>query len=133
MTALASVSGMDRRTGRVLTGKDHVRQSITDILTTPVGSRVCNRSYGSQLPDLIDAPMNDAGIQALYAATATAIAAWYPQITLTQIAVTAGEAPGIVTVSLTGTETDVSSTFDTAFNLALDLSLPLTFSTALLN
>ncbi|HAL68756.1 MAG TPA: phage baseplate protein, partial [Pseudomonas sp.] len=31
--------GLDRRTGESISGLDHLRQSIEDILTTPLGSR----------------------------------------------------------------------------------------------
>ncbi|GDD08501.1 phage baseplate assembly protein [Escherichia coli] len=32
--------GMDRNTGKPLSGVDHICQSIVDILTTPLGTRV---------------------------------------------------------------------------------------------
>jgi uncharacterized protein len=117
---LTQVAGMNRRTGRWLYGVDHVRQSILDVLTTPLGTRVCNRSYGSDLPDLIDAPLNEAGVQALYAATAVAISTWYPFVTLDQIAVETGETPGTTLLSLTGTETGTDGT--NPFTLSLPLS-----------
>lgn len=118
MTAIASVTGMDRHSGRALTGTDHLRQSIIDILTTPIGTRLCQRDYGSQLPDLIDAPMNDAGVQALFAATASAIATWYPWLVLTQIALAVGDEPGSLTMTLTGHE---SGRADSPFSLPLAL------------
>ncbi|MBB2777202.1 UNVERIFIED_ORG: phage baseplate assembly protein W, partial [Comamonas terrigena] len=43
---------MDRTTGRRISGIDHVRQSVADILTTPLGSRLERRNYGSLLPSL---------------------------------------------------------------------------------
>ncbi len=49
--------GMNAATGRNLTGLDHLHQSIADILSTPIGTRVMRRDYGSRLPELIDAPM----------------------------------------------------------------------------
>ncbi len=63
-------------------GIDHVKQSISDILTTPLNSRVMRREYGSELPDLIDQPMNPRGKMRLYAATAGAIRRWEPRVTL---------------------------------------------------
>jgi uncharacterized protein len=120
---LASVSGMDRTTGRVCQGVDHIRQSITDILTTPLGTRLCNREYGSDLPNRIDWPMNEAGIQSLYAATAIAISRWYPFVTLTQIAVTPDTAnPGTVEIALAGFETG-SNAEQGALDLTLSLNL----------
>jgi phage baseplate assembly protein W len=102
-TPFSTISGMDRHTGTALTGPDHVRQSIMDILTTPLGSRLMNRGYGSRLTDLIDAPMNAAGRQAVYAAIALAIAVHYPQFQLTGIALEQPE-PGTLSITLTGHE-----------------------------
>lgn len=50
--------GMDAKTGKVLEGIDHLKQSIIDILTTPVNSRIMRRSYGSRLLELVDKPIN---------------------------------------------------------------------------
>lgn len=41
--------GMNRETGKALTGIEHIQQSIRDILVTPIGSRVMRRKYGSAL------------------------------------------------------------------------------------
>lgn len=59
--------GMDRATGRWLTGNAHIRQSIADILTTRVKSRVLARDYGSDVPSRVDAPMNEVNKLALFA------------------------------------------------------------------
>ncbi|MCV6588938.1 MAG: hypothetical protein OIF57_07920 [Marinobacterium sp.] len=50
------MQGMDSVTGKPLADMAHIRQSITNILTTPIGTRVMRRDYGSVLPDLIDRP-----------------------------------------------------------------------------
>ena len=50
--------GMSRETGTALDGNAHLAQSIGDILSTPLGARVMRRDYGSDLPDLIDRPLN---------------------------------------------------------------------------
>jgi phage baseplate assembly protein W len=50
--------GMSAATGKALGDLSYLRQSIRDILTTPKGSRVMRRGYGSDLFELIDAPMN---------------------------------------------------------------------------
>lgn len=39
------MNGISATTGRPLSGIDHLRQSIRDILTTPIGSRVMRRLY----------------------------------------------------------------------------------------
>ncbi len=79
--------GMDRRTGETLGGDAHLAQSIADILTTPVGSRVMRRDYGSRIPDLIDAPLNGETIVLVYAAAAEALARWEPRLKLLRMSV----------------------------------------------
>lgn len=56
---------------------DYVRQSVTDILTTPIGSRVMRRDYGSFIPELIDQPMNDVTRLKILGATAMALMRWH--------------------------------------------------------
>lgn len=48
------MNGVNSRTGKRLSGVAHLRQSVRDILTTPVGSRVLIRDYGSELFSLLD-------------------------------------------------------------------------------
>lgn len=95
------MNGTDARTGRTLSGIDHLRQSLRDILTTPVGTRVMRRAYGSRLFELIDAPMNNATLIELYAATAEAVARWEPRFQLTRVQVSSA-APGHVVLDLRG-------------------------------
>ena len=45
--------GMARTSGAILTGDAHLAQSVADILTTPIGSRVMRREYGSLLFELV--------------------------------------------------------------------------------
>uniref|UniRef100_UPI0035D106BF GPW/gp25 family protein n=1 Tax=Bartonella sp. TS25HLJMH TaxID=3243576 RepID=UPI0035D106BF len=78
-------SGMDRTTGKPLTGIDHLRQSILDILSTRIGSRVMRRDYGSRVAELIDSPVNNAFSVALYAAVAEALDKWEPRFKLKKI------------------------------------------------
>ncbi|WP_317992673.1 GPW/gp25 family protein [Bartonella gliris] len=78
-------SGMDRTTGKPLTGIDHLRQSILDILSTRIGSRVMRRDYGSRVAELIDAPVNNAFAVTLYAAVAEALDKWEPRFKLKKI------------------------------------------------
>lgn len=77
---------MSRENGRELeTEIDQIRQSIQDILTTPVGTRVMRREYGSLLPQLIDSPFNEITLLQLYAATATALLQWEDRIVLNSV------------------------------------------------
>ena len=50
------------------------------ILTTPIGSRVMRREFGSNLPRLIGEPLNPSTLTAIYAATNEAIATWEPRV-----------------------------------------------------
>jgi phage baseplate assembly protein W len=77
--------GMNAQTGQALGGLQHLRQSIIDILSTPVGSRVMRRDYGSRLFELIDAPLTEATLIDLYAATAVALAEWEPRFRLHRV------------------------------------------------
>lgn len=112
--------GMDATTGRALDGADHLRQSIADILTTPIGTRVMRRDYGSLIPELIDQPFNGATRMKLYGATATALMRWEPRIRLSRIELVPGAAPGAYTLDLEGRRTDVAPT-----NEYTRLTLPL--------
>lgn len=95
------MNGIDANTGKRLAGLDHLRQSIRDILTTPIGSRVMRRDYGSRLYQLVDAPLNRATILDLYAATAEALATWEPRIDVQEVRAAEASA-GKVTISLRG-------------------------------
>jgi uncharacterized protein len=85
------MQGMNRDTGKPLRGLDHLKQSIRDILTTRVGTRVMRRDYGSELPALVDRPMNDDLTVDLYAATAGALQQWEPRVRLEDIRIAKAE------------------------------------------
>lgn len=79
---------MSRYTGLSLQSEaEQTRQSIQDILTTPIGSRVMRRTYGSLLPKMIDAPFNEVTRLQLYAATSTALIQWENRISLESISI----------------------------------------------
>lgn len=100
--------GMDARTGKRLSGLDHLRQSIADILSTPIGSRIGRRDYGSLLPELIDQPMNAAGRMRIYAATALALLRWEPRIRLTRVTLEPTAQAGAFVLQLEGDRLDVA-------------------------
>ena len=77
--------GINAQTGQPLAGIDHLRQSIRDILTTRLGTRVMRRDYGSRLPELVDNPITPKLAMELYAATAEALDKWEPRLRLTRI------------------------------------------------
>lgn len=100
--------GMSRTTGALLPPPEHLRQSIYDILMTPIGSRLLLRDYGSLLPFLIDKHMNPATKLKLMAAIATAIVKWEPRVKVRQ-------------VQLSMNTDATNTTGNTGFDVLLDL------------
>ena len=98
---------MNRSTGRSIEGLEHLRQSVGDILSTPIGSRVMRRSYGSLVPALIDQPDNRATRVRINAAIAGALMRWEPRLQLLAIKLTRDtQVPGRVQITLTGKRTN---------------------------
>ncbi len=95
------MSGLDRQTMVPLASEAHLAQSIQDILSTPVGSRVMRRDYGSDLPRLVDAPITPQTMIDLYAATAAALERWEPRFDLVRVQVAQASA-GHVELALEG-------------------------------
>lgn len=93
--------GMDASTGRPLAGLDHLYQSVRDILTTPIGSRVLRRAYGSRLPRLLDRPINQETVVEITMATAEALRRWEPRYRITRVQLGGGSA-GLATMDLQG-------------------------------
>ncbi|MFN4058222.1 MAG: GPW/gp25 family protein [Roseinatronobacter sp.] len=96
------MTGMSRNTGTRIDFETHLSQSIMDILQTPVGTRVMRRSYGSEIPALIDAPINGGTLVDLFMAVADALDRWEPRFSLSRVQVLAAAA-GRLTLSLEGT------------------------------
>ncbi len=93
--------GMNTQNGRSLTELDHLRQSIVDILNTPIGSRVMRRDYGSKLFNLIDAPLNRGTLVDIYAATAEALMKWERRLIVSAVDMTSAQL-GQITLKITG-------------------------------
>ena len=112
---------MNRNTGRAVTGLEHLRQSVADILTTPVGSRVMRRDYGSLVPELIDQPDNETTQVRLFSAVAGALMRWEPRLRLSRVA-TARDAdqPGAVVLTIEGV---YLNEYSRAEQLALSLQI----------
>ena len=93
--------GVNRRTGAALSGIEHVRQSIEDILTTPLGSRLMRPDYGSQLRRFVDLPVNEGWKSAVQAEVARCLGRWEPRLKLERVRVIA-VVGGQITLQLTG-------------------------------
>nr|WP_312064534.1 GPW/gp25 family protein [Pantoea septica] len=109
--------GMSRDSGAALADLEHIRQSVRDILTTPLGSRVMRRRYGSLLSALIDQPQNPALRLQIMSACYMALLQWEPRIQLSAINYEASYDGGM-TVELTGSRSDTAQ----AFSLTIPVS-----------
>lgn len=116
------MTGMNRHTGQAIDGDDDLAQSVTDILTTLLGTRVARRDYGGLLPLLVDQPMNAALLVRLYASSALALARWEKRIRISGFNLTAG-ADGKAVMTITGTRRDGDRA-----NSLTRLTIPLTLS-----
>lgn len=79
------MSGLNATTGRAIGDLAHIWQSVRDILTTPIGSRVMRRDYGSLIPELIDQPMNPATRLRLMSASVSALVRWEPRLRIASV------------------------------------------------
>lgn len=104
--------GVEAASGRALDGNAHLSQSIGDILSTPIGSRVMRRDYGSMLPDLIDQPANSVTRQLIFAATAVALSRWEPRLKITRVGVSTDNRDGQVAVDIEGERRDLPAAND---------------------
>jgi phage baseplate assembly protein W len=94
--------GVNRVTGRALDGWSHVSQSIGDILSTPIGTRVERRDYGSALFELIDRPINASTVARAARAVAEAILRWEPRFEVTKVEIDEASAGGRLGLAVTG-------------------------------
>ncbi|MGQ2384911.1 GPW/gp25 family protein [Acinetobacter ursingii] len=107
---------MSRETGLSITEIQSIEQSIQDIVTTPLGSRVMRRDYGSMLADLIDQPMNDVLVVKIYSAIYTPITRWENRISI--------ESLNVSEVSSNGMQLDLEAVH-TISGQSLNLNIPL--------
>ena len=84
---ISTYRGLDNQAAGAVTGLDWLRGAIRDVLTTPIGTRVMRRTYGSLLFTLIDAPMTAGLVADIVAGSAQALATWLPLITVQTISV----------------------------------------------
>lgn len=96
------MTGIDKTSGQALSGIEHLKQSIRDILLTPIGTRVMRRDYGSRLFDLVDAPMNSQTIIDIIAATAEALDKWEPRLVLERVVLNDANEAGWLNLTLYG-------------------------------
>ena len=100
MTGVTVMNGMNGETGAALSGEGHLVQSIRDILTTPKGSRVLRRDYGSDLYQFVDAPLTEETRLRIAGAVAEALDEWEPRIVVTRVEARKADATGQLTLQL---------------------------------
>lgn len=112
--------GMDPSTGLAVSGLDHIRMCIRQILMTPIGSRIERREFGSLIPDMIDAPLNDVWIMRLIAASAHAILRWEPRVALQSLSIDLDTTNhGTLTLTMQATVIDSDGTVSLQVPLSL--------------
>ncbi|SDF04998.1 GPW/gp25 family protein [Rhodospira trueperi] len=79
---------ISRRSGARLADElADIAQSVRTIVTTPVGSRLRRRSFGSHVFHLVDSPGTEAGALRLIAAAADPVERWDPRVVVLRGAV----------------------------------------------
>lgn len=96
-------SGIDRRTGKPLTGFAHVCQSVEVILTTHLTERFMLLEFGHPGLRIIGRLMTPPEILLLYRATRKAVRRWEPEYDITRFRVLRVEATGTLALSTAGT------------------------------
>lgn len=112
------MNGMNATTGKPLSGSAHLAQSVADILSTPIGSRIMRRDYGSAIPALIDSPINRSLPMLLRAAAVDALRQWETRLTVSSVSLSGDPAKGGLTIAIAG------QTADTAQPATLSVSIP---------
>lgn len=116
--------GTHHDTGKTINGLEHLRQSIARLLTTPVGSRVMRRNYGSYVFELIDQPGNRAAMLKVYAATVDAILRWEPRFLPTRVQLLTGDVEtGLFELDLDGIATSDIDEISAGTNVKLSIPL----------
>ena len=110
---------IDKNTGRSLqTEQQSIQQSLQDIITTPIGSRVMRREYGSLIFELLDQPINDSLVLKCYSAIYTAVTRWEDRISISQIFMSSVQGNGL-TFDIEG----VSQISGQSMNLRIPLNM----------
>ena len=87
MTITSPSVGLNAATGAVLTGWEHVLQSLSDIFTTGFGERIIREWYGSFVPNLLGQLITPDEVTHFFVAITSAIEQWEPRFRVSEIKV----------------------------------------------
>ena len=73
--------GMDARTGKTISGYEHLVQSVRRCIQTPLGTIPMNRTFGSIVPYFVFAPMSEANALRICAGAIESVKQFEPRIT----------------------------------------------------
>jgi len=82
---IRDITGMCETTGALISGVAHVRQSLSRIVLTRLGTKVQRRNFGANILPLVSAPGNDATRVKTIAILAKAILTFEPRVKLSHI------------------------------------------------
>jgi len=96
------MAGVRASDGAPIGGLEHMRQSVGKILNTRIGTRVLRRDFGSDVPNLLDRPIDGELRAGIYIATVEALSKWEPRLVIREIALTSADI-GRVEMRITAT------------------------------
>lgn len=79
------MAGIDRRTGKLLGGYAHLKQSLGVIFTTGIGTRIMRRLFGSAIPSLLGKNIAPSTFLKFAVAVHVAVELWEPRFRLIQV------------------------------------------------
>ena len=97
-------NGMNRKTGKLMQGWDHVEQSLEVIFRTPFHERVLRRWVGSFVPHLLGESGVPRVVTRFFWAVATSIELWEPNYKIIQVFLM-GQAAGVEPGPISNTTT----------------------------
>ena len=85
MQAIRYRSGIDARTGRIITGRAHLAQSIATIWRTRISERIMRLAFGSNLRSHLAEDVTGALALELYDDLTTSVIRWEPEYRIVEM------------------------------------------------
>lgn len=99
---MSAGTGFDATTGAVISGWDHVLQSMRTLFTTARESRVMRRGVGSDVPRMVDQPMTPVNVIDFYSACARALRDYEPRFRVSKMSVESVSSDGQLVIGIQG-------------------------------